>query len=96
MRDKLLKLVERLYIWLLPKTIKAVNTQVIPITRCVTFHTGMNEDQIKAHLVRQMVENIIPYVEFKKEVKADTGTTLIRARLDVVQKINVEGVKIDE
>ena len=96
MRDKLLKAVEKLYIWLLPKNISAVNTQVIPITRSIVFRSGMNKEQIKERLVKDMTDRLMQYVEFTEELKEDTKVTMLTARIDVIQKTKVEGVKVDE
>lgn len=96
MRELLLKLVEKIYIGLLPRDIKATSHQIVPVTRSVAYKSGMRMEQVQRHLVRDlMTDNLMPYVEFSTEQK-ETGITLLTARVDVIQRHEIEGVKVDE
>lgn len=61
---------------------------IIAITRSKQFRTGIKPDEIKNILAKEMLPEIMNYIQYSSEITGE-GVTIIKARLDVVRKDEV-------
>lgn len=61
---------------------------IVPITRSKQFRTGIKPEEIKNMLAKEMLPEIMNYIQYSSEITGE-GVTIIKARLDVVRKDEV-------
>lgn len=62
---------------------------LVPIVTRLKYNVNINDMQLKMMLIRKMEKDLINYVYFSEEEYSD-GVKLIKARIDVVRRDNIE------
>ncbi|MBO7695396.1 MAG: hypothetical protein J6T10_22455 [Methanobrevibacter sp.] len=85
MKNMFLKFIEKIHLKLLSEKELKRPEQVIPITKCIAFRSGMNEEQIKERLAKNMVKEMIEFIEYDEEDSGD-GVKMLYATLFVLRR----------